>query len=726
MPEETGTIEPSTEATELSTGATEPSTGATEPSTGATEPSTGATEPSTEAAEPSTGATEPSTEATEPSTGATEPSSDATEPSTEATEPATEPTEAPKPENPGGSCGSNLRWELDLATGTLTITGSGPMAAGEYPAWMDHRNEITSLVIGEGVTTISHMAFSGLQSLTTAKLPSSLQAIGEYAFDGCWNLQMPALSNNLVTIDDWAFRNCHSITALSIPTGVSVIGWGAFSDCRQLSQIEFHNGVTELENYAFNGCFALTSVTVPDSVTQIGGCAFSSCINLTNISLGSGISVISNNMLSGCTSLQKIVIPDNVTYVDTFAFSRCSQLWDVTLGAGVASVATSAFNECRSLSSFKVSESNPHLSADGGVLYNKSSAELVLMAPGFSGAYSVLGGTKRIGEYACDGCYGLTSVSIPGSVTEIGKAAFRSCTGLISLKLGYGVCVIGGEAFGSTSLLEVNFPASISRIEYSAFGSCSNLKKITFAGNMPKFDDTAFYGVIADGYHPGGDPSWDKIEEVLGDPNKSHALIAWRPISCGGGHTPETVPGVNADCTREGLSEGSVCSECGKVIREQVVIPAGHSYGAWETVTPATEKANGLARRSCADCGKTEEKLLTYVPPTEPVGNEQSTDGTETAEEAQDTKPTQNSGEGTTLPAQIPSEEAEKTPEAEPEEKPPAGEVQQEGDRGNDHRNPAVMAVTVLSLLLLGGVGTAVAVQRLRAEGKSRKDPGSS
>ena len=67
-----------------------------------------------------------------------------------------------------GTCGENLTWELDTATGSLTITGSGAMSdydSGEAP-WYQYFSSIKTVSIESGVTSIGVSAFSGCSSLT--------------------------------------------------------------------------------------------------------------------------------------------------------------------------------------------------------------------------------------------------------------------------------------------------------------------------------------------------------------------------------------------------------------------------------------------------------------------------------------------------------------------------------------------------------------------------------
>ncbi len=81
-----------------------------------------------------------------------------------------------------------------------------------------------------------------------------------------------------------------------------------------------------------------------------------------------------------------------------------------------------------------------------------------------------------IGEWAFDGCTGLTSVTIGNSVTSIGDWAFHSCSSLTSVTIGNSVTSIGAWAFRDCSgLTSVTIGNGVTSIGLSAFYGCSSL-----------------------------------------------------------------------------------------------------------------------------------------------------------------------------------------------------------------------------------------------------------
>ena len=84
-----------------------------------------------------------------------------------------------------------------------------------------------------------------------------------------------------------------------------------------------------------------------------------------------------------------------------------------------------------------------------------------------------------IGDYAFNGCYGLTRVTIGNSVTSIGYDAFSGCSGLTSITIGNSVTSIGYDAFSNCSgLTSITIGNSVTNIGNSAFSGCSGLKEL--------------------------------------------------------------------------------------------------------------------------------------------------------------------------------------------------------------------------------------------------------
>ena len=100
-----------------------------------------------------------------------------------------------------------------------------------------------------------------------------------------------------------------------------------------------------------------------------------------------------------------------------------------------------------------------------------------------------------IGDYAFNGCGGLTSVTIPDSVTSFGESAFYNCRGLTSVTIGNSVMSIGDLAFsGCNGLTSITIPDSVTSIGRQAFSGCNGLTSVTIGGSVTSIGDYAFNG----------------------------------------------------------------------------------------------------------------------------------------------------------------------------------------------------------------------------------------
>ncbi len=129
-----------------------------------------------------------------------------------------------------GSCGTGLSWSYDSTNYTLSITGTGDMAdytsSGDVP-WYGYRNNITKIIIGDGVRSIGDKAFYYCSYITGIVLPNSLEAIGSRAFYNCSSLQNIILGTGLRTVGEYAFYGCSSLAKV-LYRG-SAVQWGSVS-----------------------------------------------------------------------------------------------------------------------------------------------------------------------------------------------------------------------------------------------------------------------------------------------------------------------------------------------------------------------------------------------------------------------------------------------------------------------------------------------------------------
>ena len=131
------------------------------------------------------------------------------------------------------------------------------------PALFFGCTSLASVTIPESVTEIGDAAFEWCTSLTSVSIPASVQSIGEGVVGSCTNNAIIETSTNTL------IAGCMSTI---IPTSVTAIGGYAFYECTGLTSVTIGNEVTAIEDYAFANCKGLTSITVenetPISISQ--------------------------------------------------------------------------------------------------------------------------------------------------------------------------------------------------------------------------------------------------------------------------------------------------------------------------------------------------------------------------------------------------------------------------------------------------------------------------
>ena len=340
-----------------------------------------------------------------------------------------------------GSCGE-VSYSYVESTHTLTISGTGAMADYDDPSerpWDSYAEEIETVIIEDGVTSIGDCAFHYCEGLTSVAIPASVTSIGNGVFYGCHGLTSVTIPASVTSIGYDAFRFCSSLTSVTIPASVTSIGVGVFADCSNLATMTVDAGNTKYDSR--NSCNAIIE---KESNTLIIGCNGST--------IPGDVTSIGENSFIGCDGLTTITIPASVTSIGAGAFANCSNLATMTVEAG--NTVYDSRNGCNAI-------------------IEKESNTLIFGCKNTK----IPDDVTSIGDDAFQGCAGLTSVTIPDGVTSIGNYAFYDCTGLTTVTIGSGVTYIGYDAFFNCTNVEVVYcNADPEKLEWEENG-CDDFKK---------------------------------------------------------------------------------------------------------------------------------------------------------------------------------------------------------------------------------------------------------
>ena len=391
-----------------------------------------------------------------------------------------------------GKCGDNATWSYDTASGTLTISGTGPMNDINvfYMPWGDYCEDMKTLVIENGITRIGAKSFTGC-SFTEVSIPDSVTEIGANAFADCVNLKTIDLPD-ITVIEPYTFLNCAALQSITIPDSVTTIGQGSFAQCKAMTEMNIPASVETIETYQ----------TLWD---QLNMTAYN--VDPDNENYSSDENGILYNKAQ--TSLIKIpamyageyVMPDTVNSLVANAFLNCSKLTSVTINANITY--NLSFTDCLSLESIWIDEANPIYSGDSkGAMFNKDYTKLMAVPVMLAADYE-----------------------IPDSVT-----------------------IIGNRAFVGSTITELVIPEGVTELEIGAFSNCPNLKQVTLPESLEKIGQTVFNNClgVTDIYYNGTEAQWAAI--TIGNYNGtlSDATIHFKgETEPTPEPTPEVKPGIN-------------------------------------------------------------------------------------------------------------------------------------------------------------------------------------
>ena len=337
--------------------------------------------------------------------------------------------------------------------------------------------------IPSSVTAIGEFAFHGCSALSSLVIPPYLNSIPSSAFSGCTGLSFVVtprssdmfpdastnlitlqyiLQNSTITIQGLQQRSSNPINNLEIPAQiggfpVTRIGYGAFTYNAYLRTLNIPNSITSIEGWAFYDCDNLTSATIPSTVTSIGDEAFSNCQRLSNLTIQTGVTSIGARAFASCYNLTGVTIPSTVKSIGDEAFSSCSQLSNLTLQSGVNSIGHRAFQSCSNLTTVMIPSS---VTSIGQSPFGSCSSLVSISVhednPNFSSLDGVLFNKSQtiLIQYP-PGKSG--SYFIPERVLDIGGYAFYGSSSLVSVTVPASLETIGSGAFEGTGLLSILF-----------------------------------------------------------------------------------------------------------------------------------------------------------------------------------------------------------------------------------------------------------------------------
>ena len=371
---------------------------------------------------------------------------------------------------------------------------------------------INTIIVPEGIESISSYSFGNMTNLVQIRIPSTLKKIETLAFEDCHklleiyndsDLDIQLNSYEFGGIAGYAkriykknseFSNYFRISYEDINSSeISQVGYLVYDTGEgPLNLIGISYSNTDIKtivlpeslegkeynifHHAFSGA-NIKELIIPENVIEIGDNAFEDCSQLVELNLGN-IQAIGSNSFANCYRLSIIDIPASVKTIGAYAFSNCTNAIHINIANGVEAIGASAFANCSTVATLTIPDSV--ISMDEKALSNMSSlTSLIIPFVGeeresrdnFYFGY-IFGGVSNTS--------GTINTGIPSSLKTL------TITDDIALD---------NQAFWKVNTLSTLIVRNTQKIGISTFGFCTNLETIAFEG------DTFFTDISSDSFY---------------------------------------------------------------------------------------------------------------------------------------------------------------------------------------------------------------------------------
>lgn len=351
------------------------------------------------------------------------------------------------------------------------IIGKSSPEKANFDALVTAFHDITTVVIPSFIQVINKFAFNGCKLLKKVDFESNskIQVIEQSAFLGTpiesftipsnlidfkigWCNNAKKLNNIKITSDDNLFFYKNQIILRRSSPDKDNFNTIFFA-VRNIKKVKIHNFIEKIEPYAFDGCDEIQTVEIsPNSkLESFEKNSFSDC-SIKKITIPSSVKKIGENSFLLCVELKKVEIPIDskleIIEKDAFFFSSIESF---TITPRVTTIGQYAFANC----------------------------ELREVE------FSMISNLQIIEEGAFQSNISLKSIIIPSQVQKIGKKAFDSCIELSRFEFPTNpdYKIIEKELLSFTRITSISIPPQVTKICEDAFSFCSHLKIIEISDN---------------------------------------------------------------------------------------------------------------------------------------------------------------------------------------------------------------------------------------------------